>query len=54
MKAIEDDDGTLYLCLFATDNVPTGHELRYNYDDECDNMWWREEVYLINILLHRT
>ena len=43
IKKIEGNNGTPYLCLFAKSDIPSGQELRYDYDDR-DNLWWREQV----------
>jgi len=38
-------DGLPHLCLFATTNVPIGQELRFNYGDDNNRLYWRQKVW---------
>lgn len=42
MKVVE-DKGRPYLCLFATCDIAPDTQLRYDYGDRADNMWWRKK-----------
>lgn len=33
-----------HLCLFATEDLEEGEELRYDYGDNPKLLWWRENV----------
>lgn len=33
-----------YLCLYASKDIPYGIELRYDYGDNDENLWWRHNV----------
>ncbi|XP_065679511.1 uncharacterized protein LOC124814412 isoform X1 [Hydra vulgaris] len=35
------------LCLFAIKDIKSGTELRYNYGDKADNLWWRTDKTLL-------
>ena len=43
MRQIYDGDQP-FLCLFATDDINVGTELRYDYGDSSEKLWWRNEV----------
>jgi len=38
------DENCCYLCLFATKEIKEGEELRYDYGDDPNEMWWRKNV----------
>lgn len=42
MKKISVTGKGIRQCLFATEDIPSGIEIRYNYNDT--NMWWRTKV----------
>jgi len=35
-----------HVCLFATNDIEIGTELRYHYGDHKRKLWWRKEVKL--------
>ena len=37
-------DGKFHLCLFAIKDVCIGEEIRYDYQDFKENLWWRKKV----------
>ena len=42
-------DNVPFLCLFATDDIKEGQELRYSYGDSKKlNLWWRQD----NVSIH--
>jgi len=38
-------DGRPHLCLFATTNIPIAEELRFNYGDDNNRLYWRQKVW---------
>lgn len=37
-------NGIPRLCLFAVKTIEANSEIRYNYGDSCENLWWRLDV----------
>jgi len=38
-------DGGPHLCLFATTNIPIAEELRFNYGDNNNRLYWWQNVW---------
>jgi len=38
-------DSRPHLCLFATTNIAVAEELRFNYGDDANRLYWRQKVW---------